>query len=299
VVFVEVTHWSGGLKRELHLELGERPLLRGEQGAEFRLYRAVKGGGNGVVFQAQRRAAGGEIDVCAVKALRQLDATRVDRFANERRILSRLNHRRIAAYYDAGAIEVEAGVRTLWMAMDLGGDNLRQHVQERGPLRPGLLRRVALQLCEAVQYVHEADLIHRDLKPDNLVWVGDCAAGEIKLIDFGIAKFNGEDVSGRPLDDFTRTDEFIGPLFYSSPELIAYATNKAHPVDHRSDLFQLGKVLWFLGTGRVSAGIPFRGQDPTGGLLHALVMELVTDEPNERLDSANVIAGRIQRWEVD
>lgn len=122
---------------------------------------------------------------------------------------------------------------------------------------------VALQLCEATQYVHEQDLIHRDLKPDNIVWASDEASGRIRLIDFGIAKFAGENVSARPLDDFTQTGDFVGPVFYSSPELIAYKDDKTHPVDHRSDLFQMGKILWFLATGQVSVGIPSRAKDPS------------------------------------
>ncbi len=183
--------------------------------------------------------------------------------------------------------------------MDLCGANLRQHVQDFGVLPLRMLRPIAYQLCDAIQHVHERDLIHRDLKPANLVWADDDgASGVVKLIDFGIAKFNGEDVSARPLDDFTKTYDFVGPVFFSSPELIAYADDKKHPVDHRSDLFQLGKILWFLATGRILAGIPAARHDPTGGALHLLVSSLIADDPDDRPDSANVIRALLEGWSI-
>ncbi|MFX8766462.1 hypothetical protein ABTM49_19755, partial [Acinetobacter baumannii] len=72
----------------------------------------------------------------------------------------------------------------------------------------------------------------------------------LKMIDFGIAKFIGEDVAGRPLDNFTKVGEFVGPQNWSSPELIAYADDKTVVVDQRSDLYQLGLLIWFFFTGR-------------------------------------------------
>jgi len=102
------------------------------------------------------------------------------------------------------------------------------------------------------------------------------------MIDFGIAKRVNEDVSARPMDEFTRQGEFVGPVFFSSPELIAYAEDHSYPVDHRSDIFQLGKVIWYLTTGAISAGVPSRRQCPFGGRLHGLVLNLLADSPDDR-----------------
>jgi serine/threonine protein kinase len=113
------------------------------------------------------------------------------------------------------------------------------------------------------------------------------------MIDFGIAKQNGQDVSARPLDNFTKAMEFVGPQFFASPELIAYARDKSHPVDGRSDLFQLGKVLWFLATGVVLAGVPTRRQDPYGGQLYQLVLALLAEDPDDRPQSVAEVSAEL------
>jgi len=303
MAYIDLTYSDGGSRRFVKEDLGERPLFVDEVDASkrFRLIRAVLGGGNGVVFAAQQLDARERpFQTVAVKILRQLDEGPRDRFANERRVLAALNHRSITTFHGSGIHRAQAaGMDVPWIAMHLCGPNLRQHLQERGPIGPGLLRHVGIQICDAVQYVHERDLIHRDLKPANVVWADESSAsGVVKLIDFGLAKYTGEDMSGRPLDDFTKTPDFVGPVFFSSPELIAYAENKKHPVDHLSDLFQLGKVLWFLATGRILAGIPAVRHDPTGGVLHGLVSALIADDPADRPDSANVVRAQLQTWEA-
>ena len=105
------------------------------------------------------------------------------------------------------------------------------------------------------------------------------------MIDFGIAKRLGEDVSARPMDTFTQVKEFVGPVFFSSPELIEYATNKRHQVDTRSDIFQVGKLLWFLGTGKISAGVPSKKECPAGGKLRDVVLQMIDDDPDSRLQT--------------
>lgn len=251
---------------------------------------AIRQGGNGVVFTAYRagRLSGPD---CAVKFLKRLDAQRRDRFDNEVRILAQLSHPAISAYFGHGSITLGPEVVVPWVAMDLGNHNLREQIDNNGPLNRDLLLPVAMQMCDAVAYGHSQGLIHRDIKPDNFVWTG---AATIKMIDFGIAKFIGEDVSARPLDEFTKLNEFVGPALYSSPELLAYARNKAHPVDHRSDIFQLAKVIWFLATGRVSAGIPARRLCPFEGKLWDRLIESFSDDPEDRPDSAIALKATLE-----
>jgi serine/threonine-protein kinase len=153
---------------------------------------------------------------------------------------------------------------------------------------------VGVQICEALGHVHSKQIIHRDIKPDNFVWYG----ADVRMIDFGIAKLFGEDVSARPLDQFTQHLEFVGPVFFSSPELIAYAGNKKHPVDQRSDLFQLGKVLWFLATGTISAGIPSRRECPLNGGLHDIVFGLLNDDPDDRPGDAMTVRDQLSKVAV-
>ncbi len=275
----------------------------GDAGDKFDVRRAVRSGGNGVVFESLRLKPKGGVDRrCALKVLRRQDAARIDRFGNEARVLRELgSHPRVAPYYDHGTVRLLAGNGAYdvpWIAMELGGDNLRDHVVNNGPIAPDALIRIGIELCEAIGHLHSNSFIHRDVKPANLVWE-DKSSGDILLIDMGIAKRAAEDVSGRPLDNFTRHGEFVGPVFFSSPELIAYSNNPQHPVDFRSDLFQIGKVLWYLATGKISAGVPAKRDCPMGGALRDLVLELIADDPDDRPQNAQTVIAslhRIKQW---
>ena len=178
-----------------------------------------------------------------------------------------------------------ASIELPWVAMDMGGSNLRRQVEAAGPITGQAFKDAAFDMCDAVAHIHEQNMIHRDIKPEN--FVADASRpGRLLMIDFGIAKYVGEDVDGRPFDDFTKQKEFVGPQAFSSAELLEYARDKSVVVDRRSDLFQLGKVLWFMATGIVSAGIPSRKLDPFNGPLYELVSSLLCDDPNDRLQSA-------------
>ena len=245
-------------------------------------------GGNGVVFEASELIDGRPTGkTCAVKVLKQMNPARVDRFNNEVCVLKELNSAYISAYTADGQVSVkpqEVGRQDEvipWVAMQLGGTNMRQHVEEAGPLTLANLKSITFGMCVAVEHLHSKGFIHRDIKPDNFVWRTTPNTAPL-MIDFGIAKRQGEDVSGRPMDTFTRVTEFVGPVFFSSPELIEYAKDKSYPVDYRSDVFQLGKVLWFLGTGKVSAGSPSRKECPAGGKVRELVLAMIDDDPDYR-----------------
>lgn len=205
--------------------------------------------------------------------------------------MSVLRHDRIAALFDSGEVELEPGVSVPWAAMELGGPNLRDHVRQNGPIPLGVLVGIGSEMCQALQHIHTKNIIHRDVKPDNFVWADE---RHVKMIDFGIGKYIGEDVSARPLDEFTQHMEFVGPVFFSSPELIAYANNKAQPVTPRSDLFQLGKVLWFLATGKISAGVPAKKDCPAGGKFRELILSLIDDDPDSRIQSASEVEAQLQ-----
>jgi eukaryotic-like serine/threonine-protein kinase len=266
--------------------------------AIYKLNFAELGGGNGIVFNANRMLGiGTPGDPCAIKLLRQQGAARIDRFNNEIRVLKGLSSHRIARYHDDGHVTVisqtdpSVSESVRWLAMELGDVNMRQHVERNGPLTLKQLRRVVGDICEAVSTLHTAGFIHRDIKPDNFVWKRGTQS--LLMIDFGIAKRLGEDVSARPMDTFTQIKEFVGPVFFSSPELIEYAGNKSHPVDHRSDIFQIGKVIWFLATGKISAGVPSKNDCPADGRLRDLVLDLIDDDPSSRIQSVAEIKARI------
>ena len=142
-------------------------------------------------------------------------------------------------------------------------------------------------MCDALSYFHRKDFIHRDIKPENFVWVKN-SNEKIKMIDFGIAKKWGEDLSGRLFDNLTKVNEFVGPVFFLSPELIAYSRDdtKKYPVDYRSDIFQLGKVFWYLATTKISSGVPSKKDCPA---LWELVMNMIPDNPEDRIQSTEEV----------
>jgi len=284
-------------KEHTHLGAFDLPqFVTSEEGQFFKLGFPLKGGGNGIVFNSSKLKANRQVEFeCAIKILRQRDESRIDRFHNEVRVIHELNSPEITKYYGKGVIKINSH-EIPWVAMDLGFDNLRKHVQNKGHMNFDQLRRVGFQICTAIKHLHSHGFIHRDIKPDNFVWRSQ-SCEDIFMIDFGLAKRFEEDVSSRPLDNFTKTLEFVGPVFFSSPELIAYASNKKHIVDHRSDIFQLGKLLWYLGAGIISAGIPSKRDCPFGGSLHNLVVDLVQDHPDDRLQSVDDVFARIASLE--
>lgn len=273
--------------------------ITSDQRKIFRIHRAVRGGGNGIVFEGNVmhdfKKTG---PICAVKFLRQQDSSKQDRFANEIRIMKELDSAHIARYHDSGHIGVskvddqKIVQQVPWMAMELGGDNLRQRVEAKGVIGLEDLKQHIDHICQAVSHLHSKGYIHRDIKPENFVFDLN-EESSIKMIDFGIAKRFDEDVSARPLDNFTKFMEFVGPVFFSSPELIAYAANKEYPVDHRSDLFQIGKLVWYLATGKISAGVPSKRDCPYGGRLRDVVLELIADNPLDRIKKAEDIVSAI------
>jgi len=258
----------------------------------FRLQGATRVGGNGVVFEATEYVDDQATGLhCAVKLLKQLTPSRIDRFNNEVRVLQELSSPFVSAYFASGNVTVHgqqysatAEEEVPWVAIQLGGSNMRQHVENHGALPLPVLKGMVPGLCSAIEHLHEKGFIHRDIKPENFVW-RDAASKQPLMIDFGIAKRQGEDVSGRPMDAFTQVSEFVGPVFFSSPELIEYSRDKQHPVDYRSDIFQLGKLLWYLGTGKISAGIPSRRECPAGGKFREVVLNMIDDDPEGRPQS--------------
>lgn len=274
-------------------------VLQGDRGNRYRLnrYPLNKGrGGNGLVFEATALAPDGRpLYPCAVKILNNLTPQRVDRFRNEIRIMEMLgNFERVATFHDSGEIG-HGNLKFPWLAMVLGGPNFRESIASNGPIpvEGGLLRRVALQMCDALIHIHERKIIHRDIKHQNFVWAPvafNMKPRDVLMLDFGIAKCDGEDVSGRPFDELTQEAEFVGPAHtFASPELVAYWTDKGTVVDHRSDLWQFGRVLWFLATTQLVTSMPDVDDDPTHGKLFDLVMQLTAHKPSKRPASATIL----------
>jgi TolB-like protein len=165
-----------------------------------------------------------------------------ERFTREARAAGALRHPNVATVYQFGVHE-ETG--QFFYAMELvEGETLEERVRRVGP--PDVLTTidVALQVTAALQAAEERGLVHRDLKPGNLMLVGghDNGALTVKVIDFGVAKAISERTNAMALTH----GGFVGTPAFASPEQFTNA-----PVDVRSDIYSLGATLWFLLTGRI------------------------------------------------
>ena len=199
----------------------------------FRVEREIGRGGMGAVYLAERDDAQFEQRV-ALKVVRGLgaDASLVRRFREERRILARLEHRHIARLLDGGVTDDG----TPWFAMEfIEGERIDRWCDARSLSIDARLR-LFEATCEAVQYAHSQLVVHRDLKPSNIMVT---ATGELKLLDFGVAKLlSAEDT------EVTLTMLGMTPQ-YAAPEQV-----RGQPITTATDIYALGVLLYELLTGK-------------------------------------------------
>ncbi len=163
----------------------------------------------------------------------------LERFKHEIRLARQLSHPNIIKVYDLGQHD-----DVTYLSMEhLEGADLRQLIQEQGALPIERAVEIGKQICAGLAFAHESGVIHRDIKPHNIFLT---KRGRVKLVDFGLAK--AIDVSQVSL-----TGQAIGTPAYMSPEQAVHEDGR--PVDHRTDLYSLGVVLFQMFTGQV----PFRG----------------------------------------
>lgn len=173
------------------------------------------------------------------------DRTR-ERFTREARVAAGLRHQNVATIHHFGVHEATG---QYFYAMELvEGETLEERIRRSGPLKVPAAAAVAQQVVAALSAAEKRGLIHRDLKPGNIMLVGkETEAPEVKVIDFGLAKAVTEGV-----DPMVMTvDGFVGSPAFASPEQFSKG-----PLDVRSDIFSLGVTLWFALTGRT----PFSGR---------------------------------------
>jgi eukaryotic-like serine/threonine-protein kinase len=171
-----------------------------------------------------------------------------DRFRREIRVAAQLQHPSILGILDSGetAAASEAGVGQLWFTMPLAeGENVYERLQREHQLAPDEALRITSAVAGALAYAHERGVVHRDIKPDNIMLAGD----QVLVADFGVARAVSE-----VQEKLTATGMIVGTPTYMSPEQAS--GDKA--IDGRSDIFALGCVLYEM----LSGEPPFKGPTP-------------------------------------
>ncbi|GHJ47255.1 hypothetical protein Cs7R123_45970 [Catellatospora sp. TT07R-123] len=214
-------------------------------------------GGMGQVFRAYDRQLDRHV---VVKQLRMdlLDIGLVERFHREARLTARMDHPGVPAVYDIGTHD---GCPYLVMQL-VNGPTLTDLVEEQGPLPVPWVAAIGAQICGILLAAHQLGLVHRDLKPDNVMLDG---SGAVKVLDFGLAVAYGDDRYSR----ITQSGQVFGTLGYMAPEQI-----RAERATHRTDLYGLGGILYELITGAA----PFDEADTAQ--LHDLQLHQQPERPS-------------------
>ena len=282
---------------------GRDPLL-GSRLGRYEIVRVLGSGGMGTVYEARQDAPRRTV---ALKVLTALHPRAAERFRYEAELLGRLRHPRIATILEAGVGAPDhGGPERPWFAMEYVPDarTLPAHAAAQDLDESGRIA-LFLQVLDAVEYGHQQGVIHRDLKPDNILVDAD---GRVKIIDFGVARTQDPEAGGATMR--TRGGEILGTLAYMSPEQVA-----GHAVDTRGDVYALGVVLYELLTGalpidvrstgflvaarRIAEEAPRRPahagrQVPAD--LEAVLLTALAKEPARRYPAVGALAADLRRY---
>lgn len=258
----------------------------------FRILDVVGEGGFGVVYRAEQLNTQQKV---AIKILTgKLDAVKTERFEREMRLLADLSHPNLVQLVDTGEFQDQR-----FMVLELvEGEELADRLKAGGPLAPHLAKRVISQTLEGLEAAHARGVVHRDIKPQNIMLTGPRERPVVKLLDFGIAAVT--DTYEGDWATLTSTGAIQGTVPYMAPELLNPKTDKRRPASPRSDIFAVGLVLIECLSGvRVLEGetpieIVFKiVQDPLpipmavlNGPFGMVIKQACSKEPEERFTSA-------------
>jgi beta-lactam-binding protein with PASTA domain/predicted Ser/Thr protein kinase len=208
-------------------------------------------GGMADVYLANDRHLGRQVALKVLSARYAHDEQFVERFRREASAAAGLNHPNIVQIYDRGQVE-----GTYYIAMEyLEGRSLKEIILKYAPLSTDLVLSVSTQILEALRFAHRRDVIHRDIKPQNIIVAND---GRVNVTDFGIARAGS-------VSTMTEAGSILGTAHYLSPEQA-----QGKPVEAASDLYSLGIVMYEMATGK----LPFDADNPV-----SIAMKHAHDQP--------------------
>ncbi|HEX3032915.1 MAG TPA: Stk1 family PASTA domain-containing Ser/Thr kinase [Bacillota bacterium] len=217
----------------------------------YDLVEQLGGGGMALVYRARDRYLNREVTVKILRPQYTSDLDFVERFRREAQAIASLSSPNIVSVYDVGE---EEGIHFIVMEY-IEGKNLKEVIREKGRLSIGEAVNYAKQICEGLEHAHQRGIVHRDVKPHNILVT---STGRVKVTDFGIAKAITSDA-------VTQAGTIIGSVHYIAPE---QAKGEAGGI--RSDLYSVGVVLYEMVTGQ----LPFEGDTPI-----AMAMKHIQEEP--------------------
>src|ERR1700730_1456403 len=271
----------------------------GQTMAHYRIVEKLGAGGMGGVCQAEDTKLGRLVALKFLPESRVTDASALERFQREARAASALNHPNICTIYDIAEYQGHP-----FIAMEyLDGQTLREHILGR-TLEADEISKLGIQIAEALSAAHSKGVVHRDVKPGNIVATVN---GPVKVLDFGLAKLIGPQGGNAPTKSLTETYAVAGTLPYMSPEQL-----RGRDVDARTDIYALGVVLYEMSTGRrpFTAEIPPQliddilnspppfPHDLNSKLppkLEEIILKCLEKDPEERYQTAKEIAVDLRR----
>ena len=261
-------------------------------------------GGMGSVYLAEQVSIGRKVALKVLNGSYASDDEFISRFRREARLAASLNHRNIVTIYDFD----QGNDGSLFIAMEyLEGTKLSDVIRRDGSLEINRAVRLAAQIAEGLNVAHVNGVIHRDIKPDNVMVVGKRSAEEIKLMDFGIARMMD---TGTTTPNLTRAGMIMGTPAYMAPEQAEGAT-----VSEKTDIYALGIVLYEM----LSGSVPFKASTPSAVLikqlqeipmplrklrrevpsgLESLVMRALEKKPQKRPRDMREVAEELQKIDI-
>lgn len=277
-----------------------------KQIGRYRILGVLGAGGMGMVYQAQQENPSRTVALKVIRA-GYLSDEMLRRFTQEAQVLGRLQHPGIAQVYEAGTVSDERGRPMPFFAMEfIKGAALTDYVEAR---KLGTRQRLDLiaKVCDAVYHAHQKGVIHRDLKPGNII-VDE--RGQPKILDFGIARATDSDMQSVTLQ--TDIGQLIGTVPYMSPEQVSGDPND---LDTRSDVYALGVIAYELLAGRMpydlqkkvihEAARIIKEEEPTRlsvvnrtlrGDVETIVAKALEKDKARRYQSAESLASDIRRY---